>query len=137
MKPEPCLPFCYSVTPSLPDSSLYCTNCLLECPVHLDAVLSRRGHLAGRIVCDSLSRRKAWGILLSGLAATTTTIPLSLRQVEDRLSERGIDICHETDRLWWNRFGVLFAAEIRKRQLTARTRLSNFSNPVDQCMTNF
>ena len=41
--------------------------------------------------------------------------PLSLRQVEDLLSERGIDICHETVRYWWNRFGPLFAAEIRKR----------------------
>ena len=41
--------------------------------------------------------------------------PVSLRQVEDILFERGIDICHETVRLWWNRFGPLFAAEIRKR----------------------
>ena len=31
--------------------------------------------------------------------------PLSLRQVEDLLSERGIDISHETVRYWWNRFG--------------------------------
>ena len=36
------------------------------------------------------------------------------RQVEDMLFERGIDICHETVRFWWNRFGPLFAAEIRK-----------------------
>ena len=43
--------------------------------------------------------------------------PLSLRQVEDLLSERGIDICHETVRLWWNRFGPIFAAEIRKRRV--------------------
>ena len=39
--------------------------------------------------------------------------PLSLRQVEDLLSERGIGICHETVRYWWNRFGPLFAAERR------------------------
>jgi transposase-like protein len=32
--------------------------------------------------------------------------PLSLRNVEDLLAERGIDICHETVRLWWNRFGT-------------------------------
>ena len=44
--------------------------------------------------------------------------PLSLRQVEDLLSERGIDICHETVRFWWNRFGPLFAAEIPKRRNT-------------------
>lgn len=31
--------------------------------------------------------------------------PLSLRNVEDLLFERGIDICHETVRFWWNRFG--------------------------------
>jgi putative transposase len=43
--------------------------------------------------------------------------PLSLRQVEDLLFERGIDICHETVRFWWNRFGPLFAAEIRKRRV--------------------
>ena len=43
--------------------------------------------------------------------------PLSLRQVEDMLFERGIDICHETVRFWWNRFGPLFAAEIRKRRV--------------------
>ena len=43
--------------------------------------------------------------------------PLSLRQVEDLLSERGIDICHETVRFWWKRFGPLFAAEIRKRRI--------------------
>ena len=31
--------------------------------------------------------------------------PLSLRNVEDLLAERGIDLCHETVRFWWNRFG--------------------------------
>ena len=47
--------------------------------------------------------------------------PLSLRQVEDILFERGIDICHETVRLWWNRFGPMFAAEIRKRRIYHRS----------------
>ena len=42
--------------------------------------------------------------------------PPSLRQVEDLLHERGIDICHETVRVWWNRFGPMFAAEIRKKR---------------------
>ena len=41
--------------------------------------------------------------------------PLSLRYVEDLLFECGIDLCHETVRLWWNRFGPLFAADIRRR----------------------
>ncbi len=46
--------------------------------------------------------------------------PLSLRNVEDLLAERGIDICHETVRLWWNRFGPLCAAEIKKRRVLFR-----------------
>ena len=46
--------------------------------------------------------------------------PLSLRQVEDLLFERGIDICHETVRFWWNRFGPKFAAQIRKRRVQDR-----------------
>jgi putative transposase len=47
--------------------------------------------------------------------------PLSLRQVEDLLFERGIAICHETVRFWWNRFGPMFAAEIRKRRIYHRS----------------
>ena len=43
--------------------------------------------------------------------------PLSLRNVGDLLHERGIDICHETVRFWWHRFGPMFAAEIRKRRV--------------------
>jgi putative transposase len=43
--------------------------------------------------------------------------PLSLRNVENLLAERGIDICHETVRFWWNRFGPMFAAEIRRRRV--------------------
>ena len=42
--------------------------------------------------------------------------PLSLRNVEDLLAERGIDICHETVRYWWNRFGPMFAGEIRRKR---------------------
>lgn len=44
--------------------------------------------------------------------------PLSLRNVEDLLFERGYDFCHETVRLWWNRFGPMFAAEIRRRRVS-------------------
>jgi putative transposase len=45
--------------------------------------------------------------------------PLSLRNVEDLLHERGIDITHETVRFWWNRFGTIFAAEIRRSRVNA------------------
>jgi len=43
--------------------------------------------------------------------------PLSLRNAEDLLAERGIDISHETVRYWWNRFGPLFAADVRRQRL--------------------
>ena len=52
--------------------------------------------------------------------------PLSLRNVEDLLHERGIDICHETVRFWWNRFGPLFAAEIRKERIKQLRAHSNW-----------
>ena len=42
---------------------------------------------------------------------------LSLRNVEDLLHERGIEISHETVRFWWHRFGPSFASEIRKRRI--------------------
>ena len=44
--------------------------------------------------------------------------PLSLRNVEDLLFERGIDICHATVRHWWNRFGPKFAAHIRHQRIS-------------------
>jgi putative transposase len=47
--------------------------------------------------------------------------PLSLRNVEDMLHERGIDVSRETVRYWWNRFGPLFAAEIRRGRNDKRT----------------
>lgn len=43
--------------------------------------------------------------------------PLSLRNAEDLLTERGIDICHETVRLWLNRFGPLFASDVRRQRV--------------------
>ena len=43
--------------------------------------------------------------------------PLSLRNVVDLPHERGIDICHETVRFWWHRFGPMVAAEVRKRRV--------------------
>jgi putative transposase len=44
--------------------------------------------------------------------------PLSLRNVEDLLFERGIDICHETVRSSWNRFGSMFAGDIRRQRVS-------------------
>ena len=58
--------------------------------------------------------------------------PLSLRNVEDLLHERGIDICHETVRYWWNRFGLLFAKEIRKKRLHPNPNHSNWKWHLDE-----
>ena len=47
--------------------------------------------------------------------------PLSLRNVEDLLAQRGIEVSYETVRFWWNRFGPMFAAEIRSQPNRLRT----------------
>ena len=47
--------------------------------------------------------------------------PLSLRNVEDMVSEPGVDICDETVRFWWGRSGPMFAAGIW-RQWVSRMR---------------
>ena len=44
--------------------------------------------------------------------------PLSLRNVEYLLFERGIDLCYENVRLWWNRFGPMFAGDIRCQRVS-------------------
>ena len=41
--------------------------------------------------------------------------PLSLRMVEDVLAARGIIVSHQTVRLWAEKFGRLFANEIRRK----------------------
>ena len=58
--------------------------------------------------------------------------PLSLRNVEDLLAQRGIDICHETVRLWWNRFGPMFAAEIRKKRVEAMRAHTHWQWHLDE-----
>ena len=58
--------------------------------------------------------------------------PLSLRNVEDLLAERGIDICHETVRQWWNRFGPMFAAEIKKTRISARRGIPEWRWHLDE-----
>ncbi|MEM6899720.1 MAG: IS6 family transposase, partial [Pseudomonadota bacterium] len=42
--------------------------------------------------------------------------PLSLRNVEELLHDRGIDICHESVRLWVDRFGPIFAGKIKSKR---------------------
>jgi putative transposase len=43
--------------------------------------------------------------------------PLSLRMVEDLLAARGINVSHQTVRLWAEKFGRHFANDIRKRSM--------------------
>jgi putative transposase len=58
--------------------------------------------------------------------------PLSLRNVEDLLFERGMDICHETVRMWWNRFGPMFAADIRRRRASRMRGLRHWKWHLDE-----
>jgi len=53
------------------------------------------------------------------LAMMYVRFPLSLRNVEDLLFERGIDVCHETVRMWWDSFGPMFAGDIRRQRVSA------------------
>ena len=42
--------------------------------------------------------------------------PLSLRNVEVLLRERGVDVSYESVRYWWHSFGSQFAIKIKKRR---------------------
>jgi len=57
--------------------------------------------------------------------------PLSLRNVEDLLHDRGIDITHETARFWWNRFRTIFAAEVRRNRVPA---MRSFRHRQVECL---
>ena len=58
--------------------------------------------------------------------------PLSLRNVEDLLFERGIDLCHETVRFWWNRFGPMFAGDIRRQRISHMRGFSHWRWHLDE-----
>jgi len=58
--------------------------------------------------------------------------PLSLRNVEDLLHERGIDVCHESVRLWVDRFGTYFASKIRKRRSEAMRQVPQWRWHLDE-----
>ena len=58
--------------------------------------------------------------------------PLSLRNVEDQLFERGSTISHETVRFWWNRFGPMFAAEIRRRRVQRMRQFTHWRWHLDE-----
>ncbi len=58
--------------------------------------------------------------------------PLSLRNVEDLLHERGIDICHESVRLWVDRFGPIFAGKIRTKRASFMRQHSQWQWHLDE-----
>ncbi|HIG21788.1 MAG TPA: IS6 family transposase [Henriciella marina] len=58
--------------------------------------------------------------------------PLSLRNVEDPLHERGIDICHESVRLWVDRFGPMFAGKIRFRRTSYMRQITQWQWHLDE-----
>ena len=58
--------------------------------------------------------------------------PPSLRNVEDLLHERGVEICHETVRLWVDRFGPMFAGQIRKRRVETMRQHTHWRWHLDE-----
>jgi putative transposase len=48
--------------------------------------------------------------------------PLSFRDVEDLLSQRGIDVSYETVRRWLVKFGLAYARKLRRSQPRADVR---------------
>jgi putative transposase len=65
--------------------------------------------------------------------ANYVRFPLSLRNVEDLLHERGVDVSQETTRFWWHRFGPMFALEIRKRRIE-EMRSSRLRSHLDEVL---
>ena len=58
--------------------------------------------------------------------------PLPLQNVGDLLHERGIDITHETVRFWWNHYGMIFAAEIRRSRVQAMRHVQHRQWHLDE-----
>lgn len=63
--------------------------------------------------------------------------PLSFRNAGDRLHESGIDVSHESVRSRWNRFGPMFASEIRRRRVQQLRAFSRWQRRVIQGRTDF
>ena len=81
----------------------------------------RKGLSWGEAFCNCLRMKNPFRYFKTSPEIIRLTVmmyvrfPLSLRHVEDLLHEREIEVSHETIRFWWNRFGPIFAAEIRKK----------------------
>lgn len=64
----------------------------------------------------SFKRRRFPGEVIRYAVRLYFRFTLSLRDVEELLAERGIEVSYETIRCWVNRFGPLIAANIRRRR---------------------
>lgn len=58
--------------------------------------------------------------------------PLPLRNVEELLHERGIDVCHESIRLWVDRFGPVFAKQIRDKRSAYLRQHTQWQGHLDE-----
>ena len=67
--------------------------------------------------CSSFRYFKASPEIIRLAVMLYVRFPLSLRNVEDLLHERGVDVSHEAVRYWWHRFGPMFASEIKKHRI--------------------
>ena len=59
-------------------------------------------------------------------------LPTVATQSQDLLHERGIEVSHETIRFWWNRFGPIFAAGIRKKRMDRMRAFSGWRWHLDE-----
>lgn len=60
--------------------------------------------------------------------------PLSLWNVEDFFHEREIDVSHEAIRFLWNCFGLMFAADIRRKRINRLRADSNWRWHLDEAI---
>ena len=63
-------------------------------------------------------------------AMMNVQFPLSLRNVEDLLHERGIDVSNEAVPYWWHRFGPMIAAVIPRKYV------HKYGIMINQCVTD-
>ena len=75
---------------------------------------------------------KTWPEVIRLAVMMYVRFPFSLRNVEDLLHERGIDISHETVRFWWNRFGPMFASQIRQGRVERMRSFTHWRWHLDE-----
>jgi putative transposase len=66
------------------------------------------------------------------MAIMDVRFPPSLRNYEYLLFKCGIDICFEKLRLWWNRFGPLFAPDIRRQRMERMQGYRHWRGHLDE-----